>query len=50
MMKGSHGQSVQLYDINWGVLDQASHVPQIMSHNLFYNIPSYTNTYKHAHP
>ena len=30
MMKGDHGQTNQLRDINWGPLDHASHVPQLM--------------------
>ena len=33
MMKGGHGQTNQLYDINWGALDRASHVPQLLSCN-----------------
>ena len=35
MMKGSHGQRNQLYDINWGALDHASHVPQLLSCNYY---------------
>ena len=33
MMKGGDGQTNQLYDINWGALDHASHAPQLMSCN-----------------
>ena len=28
MMKGGHGQTNQLHDINWGALDHASHATQ----------------------
>ena len=31
MMKGGRGQTNQLNDINWGVLDHASYAPQLMS-------------------
>ena len=31
MMKGDHGQTNQLHDINWGALDHASCAPQLMS-------------------
>ena len=31
MVKGSHGQTNQLHDINWGAPDHASHAPQLMS-------------------
>ena len=30
MMKGSHGQTNQLYNINWGALNHASHAPQLI--------------------
>ena len=30
MMKGGHGQTNQLHDINWGALDHASCAPQLM--------------------
>ena len=30
-MKGGHGQTNQLHDINWGTFNHASHVPQLMS-------------------
>ena len=33
MMKGGCGQTNQLHDINWGALDHASRVPQLMSFN-----------------
>ena len=33
MMKGGHGQTHKLHDINWGTLDHASHAPQLMSCN-----------------
>ena len=33
MMKGGHGQTNQLHDINWGALNHASHAPQLMSCN-----------------
>ena len=33
MMKGGHGQTNQLHDINWGALDHASRAPQLMSCN-----------------
>ena len=36
MIKGGHGQTNQLHDINWGALDHASGAPQIMSCN--YNV------------
>ena len=29
MMKRDHGQTNQLHDINWGVLDHASRAPQL---------------------
>ena len=33
MMKGGHGQTNQLHDIDWGALDHASHAPQLISCN-----------------
>ena len=36
MMKGGHGQTNQLHNINWGALNHASGAPQIMSCN--YNV------------
>ena len=33
MMKGGHGQTNQLHDVNWGALDHASRAPQLMPHN-----------------
>ena len=36
MMKGDHGQTNQLHDINWDVLDCASRAPQLMSCNYYY--------------
>ena len=35
MMKGGHGQTNQLHDINWGALDHASCVPQFISCNCY---------------
>ena len=31
MMKGDHGQTNQLHDINWGARDHASHAPQLIT-------------------
>ena len=33
MMKGGHGQTNQLRDINWGALDHVSCAPQLKSCN-----------------
>ena len=33
MMKGDHGQTNQLHDINWGALDHIHLAPQLMSCN-----------------
>ena len=30
MMKGGHGQTKQLHDINWGTFSHASHAPQLI--------------------
>ena len=30
MMKGGHGRTKQLHDINWGTFSHASHAPQLM--------------------
>ena len=30
-MKGSHGPTNQLQDLNWGAFDHASHAPQLRS-------------------
>ena len=35
MMKGGHGQTNQLHDIDWGALDPASRAPQLMSCNYY---------------
>ena len=37
MMRGGHGQTNQLHDINWDALDHASRpcVPQLMSCNYY---------------
>ena len=35
MIEGSHGQTNQLYDINWGALDHASRAPQLISCNYY---------------
>ena len=35
MMKGDHGQTNQLHDINWGVFNHASRTPQLMSCNYY---------------
>ena len=35
MMKADHGQTNQLYDINWGALDHASRAPQLTSCNYY---------------
>ena len=32
MMKGGHGQTNQLHDINWGALDHASYVTTMCVH------------------
>ena len=37
MMKGDHGQTNQLHDINWGALDLAFCAPQLMSCNNLYS-------------
>ena len=41
MMKGGHGQTNQLHDINWGALDRASYASQLMSCN-YYNMSTCT--------
>ena len=35
MIKGGHGQTNQLHDINWGALDHASRASQLMSCNYY---------------
>ena len=39
MMKGDHGQTNQLCDINWGALDHVSCAPQLMSCNYYVCVP-----------
>ena len=44
MMKGGHGQTNQLHDINWGALDHASHAPQLMSCSHYvYTLPRHVH-------
>ena len=35
MMRGGHGQTKQLHDINWGTFSHASHAPQLMLCNYY---------------
>ena len=35
MMKGGHGRTNQLHDINWDAFDHASRAPQLMSCNYY---------------
>ena len=34
-MKGDHGQTEWLHDLNWSALDHASHVPQLRLCNYY---------------
>ena len=35
MMRGGHGPTRQLQDLNWGAFNQASHAPQLGSCSLY---------------
>ena len=45
MLKGDHGQTNQLHNINWGALDDASHAPQLMSCNYYVCVHVCITTY-----